>query len=161
MKQIILKYTDPDGETEYIRFEGNIMFSVSSTAFNVFVKFSESLKDFKTEERLEIPVEFVIKDEDYNTLLNDDEAEDELTLLTQCEMERYFEQYLVSDHIAFDLNTVTANWIAPRLEMECSRIAATARRKEKSKREVAKFIEEIGGLPDNTNSDSISDSIEI
>ena len=156
MKQIILKYTDPDGETEYFRFEGNLMLSVSCTAFNVFAKFSESFKDFTTVEKLEAPIEFLINDEDYQTLLKDDEAEDELVFLAQCEIEKFFEEYLISDDIAFDLSQILSNEVALLLAEECSQRAQVARKRADYQR----FLDEIKEFPIDKHLDDQPNQID-
>lgn len=118
MKTIILKYTNEDWETEYFRFEGNIMFSASCITYNVFVKFCDSLPEFRIIEKAEIRVDFEIENSDYGYLINGEDIEGELAVIAQLEMEALVEEYLVSEEIVFDLN-YAASKIAPVLEKRC------------------------------------------
>lgn len=153
MKQIILKHIDIDGMTEYFQFEGNVMISVGITAFNVFITFYESFGDVMSQERIEVPVDFDIDSEDYNTLLNYDDAEEILGLLAQRKIEGYFEKYLVSDDIAFDISSIVNKRIIPVLEEEAHQLATKIRKKEEINKGVEKITKEIDEYIDKNISD--------
>lgn len=153
MKQIILKHIDIDGMTEYFQFEGNVMISVDMTTFNVFIIFTESFGDFMSEERLQAPIEYVVEWEDYITLLNYDDAGTELALLVQRKIESYFEKYLVSDDIAFDISSIVNKRIIPVLEEEAHQLATKIRKKEEINKGVEKITKEIDEYIDKNISD--------